>query len=122
MRQQEARWNCRSGIASSRQGKGNNRVPAKPCTFFDFLEQSRLQVFRIGDHFTCSNLSLRKTVIAELAHAQSTFGAHWRPEGSAGHGTRVIEIASALIEVERGTRLLVGEVFKAPALFFCLSE
>jgi len=62
-------------------------------------------------------------VIAKLANSQTaSFYAYRRPKCAASHGTRVIQIAGALVRIKRGTGFLIGKIFEASALFFCLSE
>ena len=61
--------------------------------------------------------------IAELAGGEvALFGAHGWPEGAAEDGTVFIEIAGAVVGVERGTGFVVGELFEENCGFVVVVE
>ena len=59
----------------------------------------------------------------ELAGGEVVFfGAHGWAEGAAEDGAMLIEIAGAVVEIEDGAGLVVGELFEEDGLFVVLGE
>lgn len=67
--------------------------------------------------FGGGNLFGRRALKAEFANSESAFHAERRPEDSAGHGTRGVQVAEAGCRIEDRTRLVIGKVFEVGARF-----
>src|SRR6185503_18703356 len=55
------------------QAESHNRVSLDPAHLFDFRDQTRFKLIRIGNHFTRGNLFIACAMVAELADTKPAF-------------------------------------------------
>ncbi len=96
----------------SAQREGDDCVAALSGGAFQTLEEFGLQLICIGVEFAGGNLLRRCALKTQLANAKTAFGAHWRPENSACHGTRRVQVAHACLRIQHRTGLIVGKRFE----------
>jgi len=77
---------------------------------FDFLQEFRFQMARIGLHLASCDFSFRRTVIAEFANSQTIFGLDWRAEHTTCHRTGFIELTISCLGIEGWTGLIIGKL------------
>lgn len=84
---------------------------------FKFLQQRRFEVVGIDFHFAGCDLLVGCAVKAELADAESFFGAHGRTESTTSDGPRSVEVTRTRRGVEDWAGFVVREICKT---MFCI--
>ncbi len=93
--------------------KRNDRPAARASRLFQFPEQLRFQVIRIGNHLAARDLIIRRAVKTKLAHSQPAVRSHGRTKGAARHRPGIVQIAQSRLRIEHRTNLIVRKPRKA---------
>jgi hypothetical protein len=80
--------------------------------YFVGVYDVRLEVIWVDLHFAGANLGVRRSLKAQFAVPQPSFGSNWGTEGAACDWTSRIEVAKSGGGIQRGTYLVIAEFFE----------
>src|ERR1051325_2364492 len=111
-----------SALASRRQAKSDDCIPAQANALFDSLYELSFQVVGIRKHLTRGNFLVSCAVIAEFANPQPFFRLNRWAEDATSHWARFIQFAQPSLRIKGRTWLIIGKFFKTLTGLLALAQ